>query len=99
MSIYQRFKVEGSDAEICEFLHGLDHVAQVNHRGNSFRFLAKDVPDFVFDCEVKPGAIVNKRSGEYSEFFSTFIEALVGRFGQVEMEDASAIMSKPSSAR
>lgn len=88
MGLHQTFKFSATAAETTEFLRGLNYAARVDDRGDFFVFSALSGPEFEFDCGFVPGGLLSNRSGDYFHFLGTFVEALTGRFGKVEVEDA-----------
>jgi hypothetical protein len=88
MGLRQDFRFEyESTAQVHEFLRALSGVAKVEDRGEFFLFTQQSGSEFSFDCEVLPFGLRTNRAGEYFLFLGQFVEALIGEFGAVEVED------------
>ena len=89
MGLRQHFRFQYAEAsDVRTFLRGLSEFVYVEDKEDFFVFTPLRGEAFTFDCELLPNGLSSERSGNYFNFLGMFIEALTGRFGPVQMEDA-----------
>jgi hypothetical protein len=89
MGLRQNFRFKYTTAsEVQTFLRSLSEDVNVEERDEFFVFTSLVGESFTFDCEILPNGLLSDRDGNYFNFFGVFIEALTGKFGSVEIEDA-----------
>ena len=89
MGLRQSFRFQfQSEDEVRSFLRSFSHNAVITESPDFFVFSQlPDHPEFTFDCELVPNGLNSDRAGKYFHFLGEFVEAITGRFGQVEIED------------
>ena len=89
MGLRQHFRFKYAAAsEVRAFLCSLSEDVNVEDKGEFFVFTPLAGESFTFDCEILPTGLLSDRGGNYFSFLGLFIEALTGKFGPVEIEDA-----------
>lgn len=86
----------GEYEELEAVLRSLSKVATFRE-GTAFYFYSQlpGQPEFRFDCEPITGGLITSLKGDYFSFFGYFIDALISRFGTLEIGRNGALPTNP----
>jgi len=89
MGLRQSFRFQfQTENDVRTFLRSFSQRVVITESPDFFVFSQlPGQPEFTFDCELVPDGINSDRAGKYFPFLGEFVEAITGRFGQVEIED------------